>query len=119
MQGMHIPFTFFIRGTLTANHQFRFKAPCDLTLEKVNASTDDATSFILDVGYATDTDAYLDGVTVTGAAATTTNFTRTDFVNSQFPHIAKDTEVTVDIDYDGGAGNDAANVLVMLWCSEG
>lgn len=119
MQGTHFAIPFFIRGTLAANHQFRFKAPIDLTLEKVNASTDNALTFILDVGYAADTDAYLDGVTVTGATSTTTEYDEDDFVNAQHPHIAKGTEVTVDIDYDGGAGNDSANVLIMLWFSEG
>lgn len=119
MLGTHIPFPILIPGTLTADVSFRFKAPIGMQLVGVGAACDDTTSFILDVGTAADVDAWLDGVTVTGAAATTTAFGRSDFVGSEFPHWAAGAEVLVSVDFDGGAGGNAANVSIVLWLTEG
>lgn len=119
MLGRHIPFPLMIPGTLTANVTFRFQAPIGMQLVGVNAAAADTTSFILDIGTAADTDAYLDGVTVTGAASTTTEFDREDFVGGEYPHIEAGTEVVVSVDYDGGAGGDAAAVNMVLWFTEG
>ena len=109
----------FLAAALAANVAHRFSLPFGVTLEAVNAAADNTTSFILDIGTAADTDAYLDGVTVTGAAATTTDFGRADFVNTQYPHIPANTEIVVSIDYDGGAGGDGAGVAVTLVLSKG
>jgi hypothetical protein len=119
MQGTTIALPFVIPGTLTADVSYRFQAPSDLQLVKVTAGCDNGTSFILDIGTAADTDAYLDAKTVTGAAATTTEYDRDDFVDEQFPHIDNGDEVVVSVDYDGGAGGDSANVSITLWLTEG
>ena len=119
MQGNLIALPIHIPGTLTADITFRFQAPFDLQLIKVTGACDNTTSFILDVGTAADSDAYLDGVTVTGAASTTTEYGLSDFVNDQYAHINDGDEVVVTVDYDGGAGGDAANVSVILWLYEG
>ena len=115
MQGSLIHFGFKVDGTLTADNVRRFQVPVDLQLVKVNAGCDNATSFILDIGTAADTDAYLDGVTCTGAASTTTEWDQDDFVNGQYPAVPDGTEVVITIDYDGGAGTDGAGVHVDLW----
>lgn len=109
----------FLDAALAANQTYRLRLPFGVTLEAVNAACGDTTSFILDIGTAADTDAYLDGVTVTGAAATTTIFDRSDFVGGEHPHIPADTEWLVSIDYDGGAGGDAADVSLTLILTEG
>lgn len=109
----------FLDAALAANHTYRLRLPFGVTLEGVSAAAADTTSFILDIGTAADSDAYLDGVTVTGAAATTTLFGRSDFVNGEYPHIPAGTEVVVSIDYDGGAGGDAADVSLTLILAEG
>ncbi len=109
----------FLDAALAANHTYRLRLPFGVTLVGVSAAAADTTSFILDIGTAADSDAYLDGVTVTGAAATTTLFGRSDFVNGEYPHIPTGTEILVSIDYDGGAGGDAADVSVTLILSEG
>ena len=110
-----------IPGTLTANVDFSFVAPFDMQLVKVSAICDASTSFILDIGEndTPDLDAYLDGVTVTGDATDGTEYTESDFVNDQHPHIAAGTDVIVSVDYDGGAGTAAANVSILLTFSEG
>jgi len=109
----------FLDAALAANATYRLKLPFGVTLEAVNAACADSTSFILDIGTAADTDAYLDGVTVTGAAATTTAYGRSDFVGGEYPHIVANTEWLVSIDYDGGAGGDASDVTVTLVLSKG
>ncbi len=108
-----------VPGTLTANFAYRFQAPFNLQLVKVSAACDASTSFVLDVGTAADSDAYLDGKTVTGAAATSTEYTRSDFVNGEYPKIADGDEVHVTVDYDGGGGTDGAGVSITLWLTEG
>ncbi len=115
MQGSLIHFGYALDATLTGNLVRRFQAPVDLQLVKVNAGCDNATSFILDIGTAADDDAYLDGVTVTGAVATTTEYGLADFVDAEFPVIPDGIEVVITIDYDGGAGADAAGINIDLW----
>ena len=115
MQGSFLHVGYALDATLTGDIVRRFQAPFDLQLVKVNAGCDNTTSFILDIGTASDADAYLDGVTVTGAAATTTEYNQADFVDGQFPAIPDGTEVVITIDYDGGAGGDSAGVNVDLW----
>jgi hypothetical protein len=120
MQGLHIPICLnFLDAALAANATYRVKFPFPSQLVYVNGACANTTSFILDVGTAADDDAYLDGVTVTGAAATTTGFGRANFVNGEYPKIAADTEIVVTIDYDGGAGGDASDVSVTLLFTEG
>jgi hypothetical protein len=119
MQGTTIALPIVIPGTLTADVTYRFQAPFGMQLFRVVAGCDNSTSFILDIGTASDTDAYLDAVTVTGAASTTTEYEQGDFVDSQYPKIADGDEVVVTVDYDGGAGTDAANVSITLFLTEG
>lgn len=120
MLGMTIPVCLnFLDAALAANATYRVKFPFAVQLVAVNAACANTTSFILDIGTAADTDAYLDGVTVTGAAATTTAYGRSDFVNGEYPHVAANTEIVISIDYDGGDGGDAADVSLTVLFTEG
>jgi len=115
MQGSYIHFGLKYDGTLTANMVREFKAPFDLQLVAVTGQASNTTSVIIDIGTAADTDAYLDGVTLTGATAVPTSWGLTDFVDDAYPKIPKDTVVQINIDYDGGAGGDGADVHLDLW----
>lgn len=119
MQGHHFPVSIFIPGTLTADVHYEFIAPFDMQLVRISGNCDAATSFILDVGTTADTDAYLDAQTVTGNATTSTEFDKDDFVGGEPIHIAKGTYVVATVDYDGGAGTDAAGVSILLVFTEG
>lgn len=119
MQGDHLLVPIFVPGTLAADFHYEFAAPFDMTLVEVSGNCNASTSVILDVGTTADTDAYLDGVTVTGHATNATIFDRDDFVNTQYPHITKGTYVVVTVDYDGGAGGDGAGVSLLLTFAEG
>lgn len=119
MLSTHIPFPILVPGVLAADVKFRFRAPIGMQLVGVGAACDNATSFILDIGTAADPDAYLDEKTVTGAASTTTLFGRSDFPGGEFPHWPAGGEILVSVDFDGGAGGNAANVSIVLWFTEG
>ncbi len=119
MQGNLFTIPIIVPGTLTADVAFRFQAPFDMQLVKVTAGCDNALTFILDIGTQADPDAYLDEVTVTGATATTTELDRDDFVGDQYAYISDGDEVVLTIDFDGGGGNDSANISIVLWFYEG
>jgi hypothetical protein len=109
---IHVP------GTLAANVDIRWTAAFDFQLLHVSAVGSNANSGILDIGPSTDTDGYLDGVSI-GDSQTPAEFDRDDFVDTQFPHIAKGTIVCVTLDYDGAGGTATANFTAMLTCSKG
>ena len=115
MQGSMIHFGWFISGTMLADAVREFKAPFDMQLVHVGGQADNTTSCIVDIGTAADPDAYLDGVTLTGATAVPTEWKQADFVDAEFPAIPDDTVFQITVDYDGGAGGDAANVNLDLW----
>ena len=120
MQGMYLPISLnYLDAALAANHTYRVSFPFATQLVFVNAACANGTSFILDIGTAADTDAYLDGLTVTGAASTTTGFGRADFVGGEYTHIDAGTEIVISIDYDGGAGGDAADISLTVLFTEG
>jgi hypothetical protein len=119
MQGNIFVLTKSVPGTLTANASMRFKFPFGATLIGANAYTDNALTFILDFGTAADPDAYIDEVTITGATGTTTEIAPSSFVDGAPVHIPAGTECLLSIDYDGGGGNDSANVDVHLFFREG
>ena len=119
MQGNFFTIGIEMDATLTGDIARRFSLPIGATLIGANAGCDNTTSFILDVGTATDADAYIDNQTITGAAATTTDLAASDLVDGAPMHIAAGTEVVISIDYDGGAGGDGAGIHVDLFFREG
>ena len=104
---IHVP------GTLAANVDVRWIAPFDCQLIHVSAVGSNANSGILDIGPSTDTDGYLDGVSI-GDSQTPSEFDWNDFVGSQFPHIVKGTIIVVTLDYDGAGGTATANFTAVL-----
>lgn len=119
MQGNLFTISHFVAGTLSADATKRMSFPFGVTLIGGNAGCDNTTSFLLNFGTAADTDAYIDDLTVTGAAATTTDIASSDLVDGAPMHISANTELVLTVDYDGGAGGDSANVDVHLFFREG
>ena len=115
MQGSMIHFGLFLIGALTGDQFREFKAPFDLQLVRVSGNAANTTSCIIDIGTAADTDAYLDGVTLTGATAVPTNWVQSDFVDGQYPAIPADTVVQITIDFDGGDGGNVDDLNLELW----
>ena len=115
MQGNTFAFPIIVPGTLTADVTTHFKHMRELQLVGISAKTDDTTSFILKIGTAADDDAFYTG-TVTGGAAPVV-IAGTAFVDAGSP-LPWSKEYLVTIDYDGGAGGNAANVTAVLYLSE-
>ena len=115
MQGSYLHMGIQYLGALTGDQFREFKAPFDMQLVQVSGNAANTTSCIIDIGTAADTDAYLDAVTLTGATGVPTEWTRTDFVNDQYPAIADGTVVQINIDYDGGAGGNVDDLMLNLW----
>ena len=109
---IHIP------GTLAANINVRFALPMDASLVHVSACGSNANSGILDIGPSTDTDGYLDGVSI-GDSNTPSEFDRDDMVGTQFAHITKGTIIVVTLDYDGAGGTATADFTAVLTFLEG
>ena len=115
MQGSMIHFGWFLKGALVADEVREFKAPFDMQLVHVGGQAANTTSCIIDIGTAADIDAYLDGVTLTGATDAPTEWTQSDFVDGEFPVIPDGTVVQITIDYDGGGGGDVDDLNLDLW----
>jgi len=111
-QTIHIP------GTLAANITVTYKLPMDVQLVHVSACGSNTNDGILDVGPSTDTDGYLDSVSI-GDGAVPSEFDRDDFVGSQYPHIVAGTIIVITLDYDGAAGTATANFTCVLTFTEG
>jgi hypothetical protein len=111
-QTIHVP------GTLAANIAVKYILPVDVKLIHVSAVGSNSNSGILDIGPSTDTDGYLDGVSI-GDSDTPSEFDRDDFVGTQFPHITKGTIICVSLDYDGAGGTATQNFTAVLTFLEG
>ena len=98
MQGSYLHMGIQYLGALTGDQFREFKAPFDLQLVQVSGNAADTTSCIIDIGTAADTDAYLDGVTLTGATGVPTVWDRDDFVDGQYPAIPAGTVVQIMVE---------------------
>jgi hypothetical protein len=106
-------------GQLAADVVYRFALPVGATLIGGSAICDADDSFLLNFGTTADADAYIDDLTVTGSATACTDIAPSSLVDGAPMHIAAGTDLIVTIDYDGGAGDDAANAAVCLVFREG
>jgi hypothetical protein len=117
--------TYHVPGTLAANVNIRFTAPCNCTLLHVSAVASNNSDATLIIGDSTDTDEYLTSSTI-GDSGTPVEFDGDDFVdtdgnthNRYYPRIADGTVVVVTLDYDGASGTAAQDVTLVLTFAEG
>jgi hypothetical protein len=114
----HFTVSFYIPGTLAANHVLEWMVPFDCQLEHVSVGNSAATNGTLMLGISTDTDAYMLAKDI-GDSDVPAEYDRDDFVNSQYPHIPDNAIIVATIDYDGASGTAAANVVIVLTFSKG
>lgn len=105
-------------GTLSADETFEFITPMDLQLLHVSAVASNDSDAELKIGTAADDDAYMVASTI-GDSGTPNERDRDDFVNDQYPHIAKGTNVLITLDHDGDSGTAAQNVMIVITFTEG
>lgn len=109
--------SYFIQGTLAANHLIYFTAPFDLQLIHVSISNSTAYAGTLKVGKTSDDDAYLlaENFGVSNTPVEVKTFGGFDGVDAgtQFPHIPAGTVVLVTITDHGSHMASAAVVLTF------
>ncbi len=100
-------YTFTYPGALTSDQDPYFILPFDATLIHVSAQciTQDAIIFVEDDGVA-----ITDSLTVTAGTTPLEQDEKGDFVGDQFPHIAKDSVVHIDIDN----GSNCVDLIITL-----
>ncbi len=118
MIGTKFTLSFHIPGTLAANVSMYFTAQADCQLIHVSANGSNANDGLLDIGPTADTDGYLDGVSI-GDSNTPAEFTKANFVNTEFPHILKGTVVAISLDFDGAGGSATHDFTLVLTFTEG
>ena len=93
--------TWYIQGTLAANHTICFTAPFDMQLVHVSCSNSSANAGTLKIGTTSDDDAYLaaENFGVSDAPVEVSTFAGFDGASaaSQFPHIPDGTVVKLTI----------------------
>lgn len=116
-QSYHIP------GTLTANINIRFTAPCDCTLLHVSAVGSNANDATLAIGDSTDPDGYVTAFAIGDSNTPVEKEALSDFdgalAGSQFPRISDGDVAVLTLDYDGSGGTAAADVTIVLTFAEG
>jgi hypothetical protein len=118
MQGTLFAHSFHIPGTLTANLNIRFTVPKDCQLLHVSASNSAATNGTFILGTSADDDAYLTTADI-GDSNVPNEFTKANFVGTEYPHIVDGTIFVITVDYDGASGTAAANFTLILTFAEG
>ncbi len=100
-------YTFNYPGALSGDQDPYFILPFDATLIHVSAQciTQDAIIFVEDDGTA-----ITDSLTVTAGTTPLEQDEKGDFVGDQFPHVAKDSVVHIDIDN----GSNCVDLVVIL-----
>jgi hypothetical protein len=102
-----VTYTFTYPGALTGDQDPYFTLPRAMTLIHVSAQciTQDATIFVEDDGTA-----ITDSLTVTAGTTPVTQSAIGDFIGDQFPHVAADSVIHIDIDN----GSNCVDLVVVL-----
>lgn len=116
-QAYHIP------GTLAADIAIKFIAPFDCQLVHVGACANNDSDATLIVGTSADDNGYIEAYAIGDSGVPNEKEALTDFdgalADSQYPHIANGTIVTLGLDHDGATGTAAQNVTITLTFTEG
>lgn len=105
--------TFYIPGTLTANHVIEVAADRNWKILHVSAVASNDSDATLILGNDSDDDAYLESSTI-GDSNVPKELDRDDFVNDQFPTHCKGDVFVLTLDYDGDGGTAAQNVVIVV-----
>jgi hypothetical protein len=109
--------SWYIQGTLAANHTMVFNLPCDCQLVHVSLNNSTANAGTLKIGTTSDDDAYLAaenfGVSDTPVVVNTPAGFDGVTAGGQYPHIAASTKVLLTITDHGSHMAAAAVVLTF------
>lgn len=114
-----------VAGTLSADLNIRYTAPCDCTLLHVSAVASNDSDALLTIGDSVDPDEYVTSAVI-GDSAVPAEFDGDDFVDTSgdthtryYPRIVDGTVVVIALDHDGDGGTAAQNVTILLTFAEG
>lgn len=114
-----------VAGTLSADLNIRYTAPCDCTLQHVSAVASNDSDALLTIGDSADADEYVTSAVI-GDSNTPVEFDGDDFVDTSgdthtryYPRIVDGTVVVIALDHDGDGGAAAQNVTILLTFAEG
>ena len=117
--------SYHVTGTLAANVNIRFTAPCDCTLLHASAVASNDSDATIIIGDSSDTDEYLQSSTI-GDSNTPAEFDYDDWYDADgnqpgvyHPHITDGTVIVITLDYDGSGGTAAQDVTIVLTFAEG
>lgn len=110
--------SWYIAGTLAANHTIEFIAPFDMQLIHVSLSGSNANDATLAIGKTGATSDYL-AAKAFGDSEVAAEYDRDDMPSTQFSHIPDGTNVILTVDYDGAAGTAIQNACIVLTFTEG
>jgi hypothetical protein len=127
MDGMRFTVPVYIHGTLSSNAPGFFQLPCAATLVEVSATASNANDATLIVGTKapTDDDNGLITALAIGDSGVPVVWDGGDFTGAlnangdRYPHLADNTVISWTLDYDGNAGDAAANVSILFTFLEG
>ena len=105
-------------GALSGDWVIQFEFPFDVQLLGFCSYSTNDNDATIKVGTDSDDDAYYTAAVV-GDDGDTKTVSRTDLVGDQYPHIDKETEITITIDYDGAAGTAAEDLTLVFYFTEG
>lgn len=120
--------SFHVAGTLSADLNIRWTAPCDCTLLYVSAVSSDANAFGINVGLSSDTDEFIQKSDA-GVSNTPVEFGSADFYDSDgvqpgvyYPRISDGDILVIEVDFNyngGGAGAASDDPTIVLTFAEG
>lgn len=115
MQGSRNTLSFFLPGTLAANHVIAWTLQRDTTLRHISVTAQNNSDATLKLGTSADDDAYLAAIAI-GDSGTPVTFDRDNWVDtSQDPLIRAGTTLVATLDFDGpAAGTAAQNVTIVF-----
>mgnify|MGYP001053843135 CR=1 FL=1 len=114
---------YHITGTLSADANIRWTAPCDCTLIHVSAVASNDSDATLALGTSADADGYLTAGVIGDSNVPVEKEALSDFAGalagSQYPRIADGDVLVITLDHDGAGGTAAADVTIALTFAEG
>ena len=118
--------SFHVAGTLTADLNIRWTAPCDCTLIHVSAVSSDANAFGINVGDSTDTDGFLAkysaGISDTPVEKEAFGDFSGALAGGQYPRISDGDILVIEVDFNyngGGSALASDDPTIVLTFAEG
>jgi len=124
MLGQHYACSFFLPGTLAANHVIEFALPFDVELVHVSAAAQNNSDATLIVGTSADDNGYITSYAIGDSGTPVEKGALTDFngalvTSGAYPQVSDGTLFMATLDFDGAAGTAAQNVTIVFTFQEG